>query len=297
MRWLIMLLGVLWCASAWAEPAGSPNDAARRFEVEADAALAVVKAPFFTSAFPRVEAHGFVLELHGYYALSADWLVGANAPLSAMNVRQPAGSYLREAAWGNPGVFARRRLAPDWLRSRQLQAWAGASLGLPLAEHGPAGSLFENRALEAANAARSYLDPGSFTPSVLPLTLEASIDTHRGRFTAEGTLAAPLLLRLADAELPSETRRHRLGFWPNLRLVGSADAWTFLRFSLEADAAVAVARVFEPQRPTSRLQLSLRPGVLFRLGRRFDIGLTFVAPIAGPLGGSAYGGVLALSLH
>jgi hypothetical protein len=157
--------------------------------------------------------------------------------------------------------------------------------------------LLENRALEAASAARSYLDPASFTPAVLPFTLDAAIGTQRGRFGAEATLSAPLLLRLGNAELPSETRRHRLGFLPNLRLAGSADAWTFLRFSLEADAAVAVARVFEPRRPTSRLQLSLRPGVRFRLGRRFDLGLTFVAPIAGPLGGSAYGGVLALRLH
>jgi len=296
MRWLILLLVVLWSTSANAEGSGSAT-APSSFELAAEAQLAVVKAPFFTRNFPELEAHGFVLELRGRYAWSPDWAIGAEAPLSLMNVRQPGGSYLREAAWGNPGVFIRRRIAPLPLRQRRLEGWTGASVGLPLAEHGGAASLLENRALEAANAARSYLSPESFTPAVLPLTLEAGLGTRQGRFAAEATLVAPLLLRLGRAELPHEARLHRLGFLPSIRLGGSVDLLRFLRFMLEADAAVAVARVFEPREPASRLQLSLRPGVLFALGRRLELGLTFIAPIAGPLGGSAYGGALMLRLH
>jgi hypothetical protein len=298
MRWLLLLglVLVLWSASARAESKVSETTS-NRFELAAEAQLAVVKAPFFTRNFPELEAHGFVLELRGYYAWSADWAIGGDAPLSLMNVRQPGGSFLREAAWGNPGVFVRRRIAPLAFRQRMLEGWTSASFGLPLAEHGDAASLLENRALEAANAARSYLSPESFTAGVLPLTLEAGLGTRHGRFAADATLAAPLLLRLSRAELPNEARLHRLGFLPRIGLGGSVDLLRFLRFVLEADAALAVARVFEPREPASRLQLSLRPGLLFMLGRRLDVGLTFVAPIAGPLGGSAYGGALALRLH
>lgn len=297
MRWLLLLLAVFWSAPALAQLRLAPAQAPKTLEIEANAQLAVVEAPFFTDNFPELRAHGFVLDLNGAYALSPEWTLGARAPLSLMNVRQPAGSFLQEAAWGNPGLFARRRFATPWLQDRKLEAWASASGWLPLAEHGPASSLLENRALEAANAAFSYLAPEAFTPAVVPLTLQGGMSTRQGPFGAEMAVAAPLLLRIGDAELPAETRRHRLGFLPSLRLSGSADPWRILRVSLEADAAFALARVFEPRRATSRLQLSLRPGVLFRVGRHLDIGLTFVAPLAGALGGSAYGGALTLRVR
>ncbi len=67
-------------------------------------------------------------------------------------VEQPAGAQVDEAAWGNPELYGEHQRifgAPDRLH---LRSAARLGLGLLLAEHGPASSLMENRALAIADA-------------------------------------------------------------------------------------------------------------------------------------------------
>jgi hypothetical protein len=212
-------------------------------------------------------------------------------------VRQPAGSYVDEAAWANPMLSVTRSIEASRPGHRGLAAWVGADVGVPLAEYGTAGALLENRALEAADAGEAYLSPESYLPATLPVVARAGGRLEDAPWGAEGEIAVPLLVRLGDADVPPDSRTHRLGLWPRLQLTASLQAIRWLRVSLGANAAFAAARVFEPWREASRGQASLRAGLSFRLSKRLELGLTFLAPVAGALGGEVYSGALQLEAH
>jgi hypothetical protein len=254
----------------------------------------VAHAPFFSGTFPELDARGFLFTLAARYGVSPEWSLGVRVPLAAFSVRQPAGSYVDEAAWANPILSVTRAIEAARLGRSGLAAWVGADVGVPLAEHGPAVGLLENRALEAGNAAEAYLRPESYLPSTLPFAVRGRGRWEDAPWSAEGEVAVPLLVRLGDADLPQDSRTHRLGLWPSVQVTGSVQALRWLGVSLGANTAVAAARVFEPWHEASSVQASLRAGLRFRLWKGLDLGLTFLAPVAGALGGEVYSGGVTL---
>jgi hypothetical protein len=264
-----------------------------RIELEAAADFGVVQAPFFSPDFPELRAHGFVFSLTGRYNLSPSWQFGVRVPLALMSVRQPAGAFVDEGAWGNPSLFMRRwaELEAPWADA--ISIWAGAELGLPLAESGPAGSVLENRALEAANALEAYLWPEAFSPGTLPLVPSAGARFSSDRWSATAALATALLLRVTDASLSDGIQRHGLGFLPRLELSGGVRISELVRLSLAVDASWAAARVVDPASPASRVQWSLGPGLRLCF-THLELALTLRIPLGGALGGSTYAGGLAL---
>jgi hypothetical protein len=293
-----VVASALVCAGhAAAEPPLGHGSEAQVFQLDASARFTVAHAPFFTEAFPVLDAHGVSFTLDARYRLSPGWSLGARLPLTALSVRQPAGSYLDEAAWGNPTLSVTRSIEAALLGRRGLAAWLAAEVGVPLAEYGPADALLENRALEAANAAEAYLSPESYLPATLPFVVRSGGRFADAPWSAEAELAVPLLVRLGDADLPAAARAHRLGFWPSVQLTGAFQATRWLRASLGANAAVAAARVFEPWHEVSRWQASLRAGLTFRPSQRLELGLTFLAPVAGALGGEVYSGGMTLEVQ
>jgi len=278
-------------APTGSEPLGSPHASERpRLLLELQTHFGVVQAPFFTPEFPEVAAHGFVLALSGQYRLSPAWQVGIHWPLALLSLRQPAGSYLDESAWGNPSLLLLHRTSVEQAGSRRLDAWLGFELGVPLAESGALGSLLENRALEAANALEAYRDPEAFTPGTLALSPRVGVQLESGRFALRAELTTPFLIRVADAALPQASQSHALGLWPRFELQGSVQLTRFVQLALAANATLALLRVVDPVPQTSRVQFSLNPKVQFGLARGFDLGLTFLAPLVGPLGGSTFAG-------
>jgi hypothetical protein len=290
----VFVFAMLCAGHAAAERPLSHGGEAQAFQLDASARFIVAHAPFFTEAFPVLDAHGLLFALGARYSLSPAWTLGARMPLAALSVRQPAGSYLDEAAWANPTVFVKRSIAAARLGDHGLAAWLGADVGVPLAEHGPPGALLENRALEAANAAGAYLSPESYLPATLPFVMRAGGRFEDASWSAEGEVGVPLLMRLGDADLPADTRSHRLGLWPSLQVIVAVQTTRWLHVSLGANAALAAVRVFEPRHEVSRVQASLRAGSSFRLSKRLELGLTFLAPVAGALGGEVYSGGVTL---
>jgi len=290
----VVALASLYAGHAAAEPVLSPGDEPRVLELDASVRFAVAHAPFFTEAFPVLDAQGALFTLAARYSLSPKWSLGARLPLAAVSVRQPAGSYLDEAAWANPTLSVTRWFEAAGTARRAQAAWLGVDVGVPLAEHGPAAALLENRALEAANAAEAYLSPESYLPATLPFVLRAGARWQDAPWSAAGELAVPLLVRLGDADLSADAREHRLGLWPRVQVSGALQALRWLRLSLGANTAIAATHVVEPWREVSRVQASLRAGLSFRFSKRLELGVTFLAPVAGALGGEVYSGGLTL---
>jgi|GEM_PF-1163311 len=261
---------------------------------ELQARFGVVQAPFFTPEFAEVQAHGFVVSLAAEAWLSPAWQLGMRAPLALMSIQQPAGSYLDEAAWGNPSLFVLRRSHWHAGLAEPLSAWLGVELALPLAESGPSGSLIQNQALEAANALTAYRSPQAFSPGAWSLVPRAGAAFERGPLGLRLELEIPLLVRVADAALPDSAKTHSLGLWPGSEVEARLRWMDSVQFSLAANATLALLRVVDPVTSVSPLQLSLRPKLQFRLGRRLELDLAFLVPLAGPLGGSTYAAELGL---
>lgn len=288
-----VLGAVLTSGSARALPDAPELGAAKslRFDVAAD--CSVVRAPFFTRNLPELQAHGVVLEVSASYALSERFALRAQIPTAAFSIRQPAGAYLDESVWGNPSLalaFAVPQLA------RALGAWTELGAGLPLAEQGPPSALEKNRALEAANAARGYLQPAAFTPAVVPVIARVGARFTESRFSAQAELSVPVLFRIRDPELPSEAKLHRVGALPSLTLAGSTPLFGPVSCSVSSSVADAAARVYEPRRVVSRLQPSLSVALRLQLGRRLQLSAAFFAPVAGALGGAVYTAGLSLNV-
>jgi hypothetical protein len=267
----------------------APPAASARLGLDARVLLGVVEAPYVAPLFPRLQAHGILLRLASSYQLDPAWSVGVGLPLALFSLRQPAGSYLDEAALGNPHASLTREhdIPAGTLR---LRGWVRLRVGIPLAERGPAGSLMNGRALEAAHALDAYREVESFAAGTWPIVPGAGVGLDSGRYRALGTLDVPWLVRFSDAGLPADADERAFGWYARLRLEGAARLASWFQARLATDAVLALLPVARALPQPSPLQLSVNPGVEFNLGRRVALGIEVVVPLGGPLGGSLYSG-------
>ena len=288
---LLALALALASSAARASPESPQSPQSSPFRLDASSEFSVVRAPFFTRNLPLLQAHGFVLELSASAAVWPGCALGARVPLALMSIRQPAGSFVDETVLGNPAASVTCRSESI---GRTRSAWVGLELGLPLAQQGPSTELQRNRALEAANAAESYFAPELFTPATLPAVIRGGARLSRQPLSAESEISLPLLVRIRAPELPPEATVHRMGVLPSLKLTFAAQLSARVRMSQSIQAAVAVARVYEPWFGASRVQPSLRSGVHFGLAPHLALEASFLVPVAGVLGGAAYTGAVSL---
>jgi len=245
-------------------------------------------APLVTRAFP--EASGFATVLTGTAAMhfsSFGWL-RLRLPVSYVRLDFPAGAQVGETSLGNLEIAAEHTVA---LASATR---LGLVLGVlaPSAQGGPAVSLLDNRALALANAIQGNRDALLLTPGVTGLRLSASLEHSHPPFDFRASVDLPVLVRISDAELPDESRTSSLGLLPALDVRG---AWWFTGgagASLGAALLAEPARVQEPDRESDRaqrLQPVVSPGLHLQVGQRLALSLGGTIPVAGALGGEAWG--------
>jgi hypothetical protein len=256
-----------------------------RVTVSEEAHFGVATAPFEARSLPEAKGQALAFVTEGWLRVDGLGWVGLRVPAVAGSMAQPAGSYIDEAAWGNPEVRAAARAVLVDRERLSLRLTVGGGVGVPVAEH--AASLLPNRVLAIANGARGFADPELFRPGRLPLTPFAQLDATTGRWRVIGLLKVPLLLRLTDADLPSgESRSRAVGLAAVARVEGRVAITRAFGLSLSTqlfvDALPAVAHV----RETSPLQLLLRGGPFFAIADRVSIAVDVQAPVGGALGGS-----------
>lgn len=208
---------------------------------------------FVTDGWLRIDDYGWV---------------GLRLPVVAGSVAQPAGSYIDEAAWGNPEV---RTAIPVMLvdeHRQKLRLTLGGGVGAPLAEHAP--SPLPDRALAIANGIEGLAEPELFRPRSLPVTPFLQLDAVRRRLSASATLKVPVLAGVSERGLR-------------------------VAVVLQTEGTVAITRGFglslAPQvvMDGSPVQLLLRGGPFFGISDWGRIAVDVQAPIGGSLGGSTVG--------
>jgi hypothetical protein len=270
-----------------AAPEGGPLAAPSETRAELSSLLGFASSPFFVPEFPEVSGQVLLLRTAVARRIAPSVWLGLTMPLALTSIRQPAGSYVDEAAWGNPALAIQH----DWRGLTEagvgFLSVARASLGLPLTEHGPRASQMANRALALADALQALREPSPYTPGVASLTLAYRVDLASGPWLFGPGLSVPLLVRLGEAELPS-TQTRAIGLRPraDLRALYYPKRW--LGVGAEGSLTFDVVRVTEPIRPDDarqRVQSSLRPEIVFD-GRQFRVVLSCLVPIGGPVRGS-----------
>jgi len=300
MRWWSLLplwVGSLSSALARAEPpseyrpdspmARPPDTTEATTRVEIASLVGVATSPFFVPEFPEVAGQVFLLETGAARRIFSSVWLGIRVPLAATSIRQPAGSYVDEAAWGNPAI------AVEYHDDRPLPSTVGsfgvirASIGLPLAERGPRASQMANRALALGDALRGLREPSLYAPGMASLSLDYRLDFVRRGWRFGPGISIPLLLRVDGAELPSaETRT--IAFRPRADLRASYFFRKGFGLSLDGSLALDLVRAAAPIRrddTEQRLQPSLRPGVIFDTAF-IRVFLSCLAAIGGPVHGS-----------
>jgi hypothetical protein len=278
-------------SNALAEPAIDPHLAPGGGQIEAQAHFGVATSPFDVTALPEAKGQAFVLVAAGRYALSKPLSLELHAPLVLGSVAQPAGSYVDAAAFANPQLGARYRFVERQSGQATLALGGALELGAPLASH--ADNLMPNRVLAIADGIEGRAHPEWFTPGVVPLTASGALRWAAATWSVETELRLPLLVRISEADLPSETTNTKtLGF----AAVAAVEARYRLsrRFSLAAathlffDIAPAAAHV----RDVSRLQDFERLSLHVHFGSRAALLVDVQTAIAGELGGSMVAGGL-----
>lgn len=270
---------------------GSPHDAAGAAGVALRSRFGAASAPFAAPSFPAVKGFGVASTLSAYARVGHELWFGARVAGVTASVEQPAGSYLREAAWANPELWIERRLRPSPLVRINLKA----SAGLPFAESGPARALFENRALAAGSALEAGLEQGAFTPGVVPVGVAGRVDFITSPWVVSAGVRLPAFVRHSDAGLPDGARTHAFGFAPSATLRAAYWLGRHFGLSLAGHLVVDVARVADPARGAERdgrVQPAVEAGLHIPIGERLYVG----GEGGGPLGG-ARRGTFALGLN
>ncbi len=245
----------------------------------------LASAPFDVGTLSEAKGQALSFVSDAWYQLSAETWVGLRLPLIAASVRQPAGSYLDESAWGNPELRFAKRFTLVQQPSLMLRLTVGGGIGVPLAEHDP--SLLPNRALAIANALQGFADPELFTPGELPFTPFAQLDYGSGPFRALALLKVPALFRVSDADLPeAQSNPHAFALMPVLALEARYSLTRHFGVALASQLSLDALPPSEHIHSVPALQLMLRGSPYFELGQRGALFIDLQAPIAGALGGS-----------
>ena len=249
--------------------------------------LAVASAPFDVRSLSEARGQALSFVTDAWYELRGETWMGLRLPLVAGSVRQPAGSYLDEAAWGNPELRFARRFSLLGRSDAVLELTLGGGVGIPLAEHDP--SLMPNRALAIANAGEGFAEPELFTPGELPLTPFARLDYASRGFRALALLKIPALFRVSDADLPAnQSEPHAFALSSVLSLEASYNFTRRLGLALASQLAVEVLPASEHVRSVPALQLMLRASPYFEVGERATVLIDVQAPVGGALGGDTF---------
>ena len=250
-------------------------------------------APFYTEALPETsseftQARSMILA--GSYRLRSDLWVGGRLPAAPSTVRQPAGSYSDDKAFGNPELNA------DWIPpslflggSRVIHLTVRGAVGLPLAEHGTRSSLLQNRVVALSSALDGWRNPELYQPGMVPVTLSGLALLEPRPWGAELAAKLPILVRVGDASLPDEADSNPIGLEPHIEARGllAPDNWftTELGAHLAVRAVPAVATAERSERD-GRVQLGIEPGLRFPLAGGVTLSARFSAALGGPLAGT-----------
>jgi hypothetical protein len=271
-----------WPASPRAE------GAEERISLAVSTRAGLVEAPFVTSAFPEVSGFGMVLTGSAAVQFSSIGWLRLKLPVSVVRLDFPAGAQVSEAALGNLELGLEHSLE---LRPSTRVGFLAGVLA-PSAEHGSRTSLLGNRALALASALSAGKDSASLTPGVIGLRLAGSVEHSHHPFAFRASLDVPLLVRISDASLPEHTETHAIGVLPSLNL--GAAWWITSSFGVSLGAGL-ITEPWRVQEPTlerdrnRRVQPVVEPGLHLRLGEYVTLGLNAIIPVAGALGGDAFG--------
>jgi hypothetical protein len=259
------------------------------FETRAELSslLGAARSSFFVPEFPEVFGQVLLVRAAVTRRIAPSLWVGLAVPLALTSIRQPAGAYVDEAAWGNPTLA----LQYDWGAPPPsgigVLHMVRAIVGAPLSERGPRASQMANRALALADALHALRDPASYTPGVASLTLAYRSDFVSGAWRFGPGVSVPLLVRVDDADLPA-TQTRAVGLRPRVDARAMYYPKRWLGVGIEGSLAIDVMRVTEPiggNDARQRAQPSLRPEVVFDEGR-FRAVLSCTVAIGGTAQGS-----------
>lgn len=255
----------------------------------------VASAPFEARSLSEAKGHALAFVTEGWLRLTSRGWIGLRIPVVAGSVAQPAGSFIDEAAWGNPELRGATRLVLVENDGLSLRLTLGGGIGVPVAEH--ASTLLPNRALAIANALEGLAEPELFRPGRLPLTPFGEVDFVSGRFRALGVLKLPVLTRVSEADLPAnESASRAIAVAVVMQVEG--------RYAITRSFGVAFSPqlfvdALSPARSAgdaARAQLSLLGGAFWQIARWGSLAIDIRAPVGGALGGSTVSGGLRLSI-
>ncbi len=294
---VIACVSVSVCAmgtSAHAQGVATRASAPLHDEPAAEISLAVLggaaTAPFVTMDFPLVDGGGAAVLVATRVRVRPRLAVGARVPLALVNVGQPAGSYVAEAAWGNPELFVERAYLPDV--SRPLFVRARLAVGAPLAEYGSNG-LMENRALAITDAVLAWRERELFIPGVVPITPAGEVTLPFRRWSAHAIVKMPVLVRVSDAS--GEGTTNAVGLTPVLGLEARAEITSRAHVTGGVHGAFELVRPLVWMDERSRVQTILHADFAWRITAGFGLGVSVLVPVGGPLGGETFAAGISLT--
>lgn len=278
---------------AWPTPTSAERDAEPQPDESVSVSLSnragVVDAPFVTTAFPEVSGFADVLTgTAGVHFRALGWL-RLRVPITVVRLDFPAAAQVTETAFGNVELELEREYRFPRFPSTRVTL-LGAIVA-PSAQHGSSAALLANRALALGSALNGGKHSARLTPGVTGVRLGATLEHSQPPFAFSASLDVPLLVRISDASLPSETETRPLGVLPALDL--RATLWITWGFgaSLSAGLITEPLRVQEPaleRDRDQRVQAVTEPALHLRLGDSLALGLDGSIPVAGRLGGDAW---------
>lgn len=254
--------------------------------------IGAAKAPFYTDALPETtseftQARSMILAAS--IRLAPALFVGGRLPAAPSTVRQPAGSYADEKAFGNPELNADWWGPPRALGEHLVHLVVRAAIGLPLAEHGSPMSLVQNRVVALSNALDGWRNPELYQPGVLPVTLSGRAFVDPRPWGAELAGKLPILVRVGDASLPDEADTHPVGLEPHLEARALFAPVDWFTAELGGHLAVLLVPAVAPAERSDRagrLQPGIEPGLRFWPGSGVSLSTRFSAAVGGPLAGT-----------
>lgn len=289
--WTALWLALLIAASGAHGDEPRP-EAAADFRVRTRIGNASV--PFASAAASRAESRAGqtrAVEAGLEVRLASDWRLELSVPWVSVGVEQPAGSYRAGSAWGNPmlEVVGARPIASgvDW----KLHATVRGGAGIPLACTGSADDHC-GPALALADGLSGWARPEQYARGAVPVLVAGGVGIARGRWLADASVRAPLLIRI-DSAGDGAGATHALGFLPTFEAGLAARVIRSLRAGAVARVVRASPALEQPAGDVhGRFQISLEPRVAIGIGAHLTVGVDAVFALGGPLSGSA-----ALGLH
>jgi hypothetical protein len=261
-----------------------------------------VAAPFYTEALPETtseftQARSMILA--GSYRLAPALWIGGRLPAAPSTVRQPAGSYSDEKAFGNPELNADWLAPPISLGAQVVHLVLRGAVGVPLAEHGSRTSLLQNRVVALSDALDGWRNPELYEPGVIPVTVSTRAHIEPRPWGAEAGVKLPVLIRIHDASLPDDAAPNPVGVEPHLEaraLFAPRDWFTAELGGYLAIQVVPAVAPAERSERAGRLQPGIEPGLRFRTVGGVSLSARFTSALGGPLAGT-YAIGLAASFH